>query len=165
MIEKKKRPGPGRPPKAKTINRAFVLELASKGHSIEEISEMAGVAKSTLRGSCLTELMRGRLMCGASLRAKQFELAMNGNATMLIFLGKQILGQHDRQEVSGINGGPITYEKTDLAKLSDSELADLERIVEKAYSTATEGSARPKQANAVQELVQTPQRENPTTAA
>lgn len=35
-----------------------------------------------------------------SLRRKQWELAMAGNATMLIFLGKQLLGQSDRHEVA-----------------------------------------------------------------
>jgi hypothetical protein len=33
-------------------------------------------------------------------RRKQFELAMAGNPTMLIFLGKQWLGQSDRQEIN-----------------------------------------------------------------
>lgn len=32
----------------------------------------------------------------ANIRAKQFELAMKGDKTMLIWVGKQILGQRDR---------------------------------------------------------------------
>ena len=35
-----------------------------------------------------------------SLRRKQWELAMAGNVTMLIFLGKQHLGQSDRHELT-----------------------------------------------------------------
>jgi hypothetical protein len=36
-----------------------------------------------------------------SLRRKQMELAMKGNVTMLIWLGKQYLGQTDKQQVAG----------------------------------------------------------------
>jgi len=36
-----------------------------------------------------------------SLRRKQFDHAMSGNATMLIWLGKQWLGQVDKQEEVG----------------------------------------------------------------
>ncbi|MDD5391106.1 MAG: hypothetical protein PHD37_17345 [Gallionellaceae bacterium] len=35
----------------------------------------------------------------ASLRRRQFQLAMKGNGTMLVWLGKQYLGQTDKQEV------------------------------------------------------------------
>ena len=35
-----------------------------------------------------------------SLRRKQFESAMAGNVTLMIWLGKQYLGQSDKQDVS-----------------------------------------------------------------
>jgi hypothetical protein len=38
---------------------------------------------------------QGRL----SLRRKQYEMAMTGNITMLIWLGKQHLGQRDKQDI------------------------------------------------------------------
>lgn len=41
----------------------------------------------------------------ASLLAKQIEMAMKGNPTLLIWLGKQYLGQKDTQQ--------ITHEKSD----------------------------------------------------
>tara|TARA_R110002074_G_scaffold365659_1_gene539438 strand:+ start:1095 stop:1490 length:396 start_codon:yes stop_codon:yes gene_type:complete len=44
-----------------------------------------------------------------SLRRKQFDHAMSGNATMLIWLGKQWLGQVDKQEESNELGAqPLT---------------------------------------------------------
>jgi hypothetical protein len=51
-----------------------------------------------------------------SLRRKQFEVAMTGNVSMLIWLGKQWLGQTDKQESYGeqkISVEKITYEVID----------------------------------------------------
>lgn len=42
----------------------------------------------------------------ANLRRLQFHLAQK-NAAMAIFLGKNMLGQADRQEVTGSDGGPV----------------------------------------------------------
>lgn len=42
-----------------------------------------------------------------SLRRKQYEIAVKGNVTMLIWLGKQYLGQKDKIEGSGALGNPI----------------------------------------------------------
>lgn len=42
-----------------------------------------------------------------SLRRKQFELALAGNATMLIWLGKQYLKQNDKTQLSGDRENPI----------------------------------------------------------
>jgi len=43
------------------------------------------------------------------LAQKQYEVAMSGNVTMLIWLGKQYLSQSEKQELSGSsdNGKPI----------------------------------------------------------
>lgn len=43
----------------------------------------------------------------ASLRRMQLRKAETGNATMLIWLGKQLLGQRDKFEHTGADGGPI----------------------------------------------------------
>jgi len=37
-----------------------------------------------------------------SIRRKQYQVASAGNVTMLIFLGKQYLGQADRQEIQQV---------------------------------------------------------------
>ncbi len=46
----------------------------------------------------------------ASLRRAQWKAAQDGNPTMLVWLGKQMLGQKDKQELSGPNGGAIPVE-------------------------------------------------------
>jgi len=50
-----------------------------------------------------------------SLRRKQYQVAMDGNPTMLLWLGKQYLGQTDKQEVehSGETEVVIEYTKKD----------------------------------------------------
>ncbi len=52
-----------------------------------------------------------------SLRRKQYEMAMNGNVTMLIWLGKQYLGQADKQEQAVTHTGITLNVTTDEAKL------------------------------------------------
>jgi len=46
----------------------------------------------------------------ASLRRMQWKSAEGGNVTAQIWLGKQILGQRDKSEFSGPDGGPIKTE-------------------------------------------------------
>lgn len=47
-----------------------------------------------------------------SLRRKQHEVAMNGNTTMLVWLGKQYLGQTDKQIVDNTSSdGSMTPKK------------------------------------------------------
>ena len=50
----------------------------------------------------------------ASVRRMQFQAANGGNATMQIWLGKQYLGQRDKQdtEITGKDGAPIKTETT-----------------------------------------------------
>lgn len=50
----------------------------------------------------------------ASLRRSQWKAAQDGNPTMLVWLGKQVLGQKDKQEFSGPDGGaiPVRIERT-----------------------------------------------------
>jgi hypothetical protein len=52
-----------------------------------------------------------------SLRRKQFRLA-GGNASMAIFLGKQILGQRDivTNEHTGADGGPVEIDASKLTQ-------------------------------------------------
>ena len=48
---------------------------------------------------------RGKAQGRLSLRRKQIELVDGGNATMAIWLGKQLLGQADKQEIDQYNHG------------------------------------------------------------
>jgi ubiquinone biosynthesis protein UbiJ len=51
------------------------------------------------------------------LRKAQFDCALGGNATMLIWLGKQYLGQIDKQEMKVDGGVQIVYGDKDDERL------------------------------------------------
>ena len=67
----------------------------------------------------------GRALGAISLRRQQTALAEKGNATMLIWLGKQLLGQRDNLELSGPGAGPIKHEHGTAIATLESELARL----------------------------------------
>lgn len=72
-----------------------VFKLASIGCKDREIADWFGIDNNTLRYNFSVELVKGRESLKQSLRRTQLGVALNGNATMLIWLGKQYLGQSD----------------------------------------------------------------------
>jgi hypothetical protein len=72
-----------------------VERLAQMGCKDSEIAEWFGVDENTLRYNFSVELLKGKLQLNQSLRQAQIRLAISGNATMLIWLGKNILGQSE----------------------------------------------------------------------
>lgn len=80
-----------------------------------------------------------------SVRRSQFRLAEK-NAAMAIFLGKNYLGQTDKQDHqhTGPNGGPI--QTVDLTQVSDDDLRRLDAVLGGALA-ATVGSVGPEGAD------------------
>jgi hypothetical protein len=72
-----------------------VFKLAAIGCKDTEIAEWFGIDPNSLRYNFKVELLKGRETLKQSLRRKQISVAMSGNPTMLIFLGKNLLGQSD----------------------------------------------------------------------
>lgn len=89
----------GRP--KKEVDIGLIEELAGLNCSFEEISHIVGVSVRTLHRSYGTVIKKGLETAKTSLKRKQFEVAMKGNPTMLIWLGKIILGQKDKIETEG----------------------------------------------------------------
>ena len=75
-----------------------VLNLAEIGCTNVEIAGFFKVDESTIRKRFPEILTKGRESGKIRLRKKQFSVAMKGNVSMLIWLGKQILGQKDKTE-------------------------------------------------------------------
>jgi hypothetical protein len=117
------KPAPNIPtPNKKRGRKPAVLDLtvieraAGIGCTIDEIAAVMNVHRDTLYGRIAKEpeiglaIARGRDNGKATLRRLQWQAANDGNPTMLIWLGKQLLEQRDKHEVGGVNGGPITYQ-------------------------------------------------------
>jgi len=79
----------------KVVTPIDVEKLSGLGCKDSEIALWFGITEDTLRYNFLTELMKGRESLKHSLRRAQISLALTGNATMLIWLGKNILGQQE----------------------------------------------------------------------
>lgn len=93
-MEKKKR---GRP--MIEIDADKVEMLASFGCSTVEIAKLHNCDEHTIRKRFKDELERGRESMKIKLRQLQWKTAEQGSNAMLIFLGKQYLGQSDRNEL------------------------------------------------------------------
>lgn len=96
----------GRPKAAVQLTEVQIQSLAAIGCTDNEIATLAGVSEPTLQRRFDTALKAGRASLRESLRKAQVQRALNGSDTMLIWLGKQYLGQRDKQEITG-DGVPI----------------------------------------------------------
>ncbi len=110
----------GRPPKIVLSDETLkqIGNLAKIHCTEEEAAAFFEVNKSTFcrflqrHKTAKAAWENGSGIGKASLRRLQFKAAEAGNATMMIWLGKQYLGQRDKADMehSGKNGGPIPVE-------------------------------------------------------
>lgn len=97
-------PTKGRPKKILTEDALKLIENLSRIMCTdEEIATILGASVDTLLNADNKELFRSATEKGksngkASLRREQWKLAQKGNSSMLIWLGKQWLGQTDKVE-------------------------------------------------------------------
>lgn len=88
----------GRPRKILDENK--IASLIGKGFTVEFVADFFDVCVDTLYVNYSDALRKGRAFRNGCLQAKQYKEAMvRGNVTMLIWLGKQWLGQKDKTEV------------------------------------------------------------------
>jgi len=92
-----------------------IESLASIMCTDEEISSVLGISRDTYieykkaHSEISDSTEKGKAKGRMSVRRKQHQVAMNGNATMLIWLGKQYLGQDDKQQVDVTAHHGIAY--------------------------------------------------------
>ena len=81
---------------------------------------------------------RGRAKCRYTLRRMQVELAKSGNATMQIWLGKQILGQRDNVHVQQESVVQLQETATSAADILRERLDAMANRLEKSKSVPNE---------------------------
>lgn len=117
MIAKKKKPGPkkgtgGRP--EKSINWEEIDKLCSLQCTLREIAVWVGCSEDTIERRCKDEMkmtfaeyFRSKRTLGyISLRRNQFRLSER-HPSMAMFLGKNYLGQTDKQQIELISVNDI----------------------------------------------------------
>lgn len=87
----------------KEIDEDQVTKLAAINCSYAEMAAVLDCDESTLTRRFAQAIAKGRASGRMSIKRKQYEMAMRGNGHfgMLIWLGKQLCGQTDKQEVTG----------------------------------------------------------------
>ena len=108
--------------------------LASYGCTNAEIAAMARISVRTLQRSYLEYVDRGRVNLAMSLRHKQTQMALEGNVAMLIWLGKQYLGQSERQSTDANLNHTATI-TVDLSEPGSAERAQRTREAAAAVFT------------------------------
>ncbi len=88
----------GRGLRKRVVPPKDIYELASIGCTDREIARWFDMDENTLRYNFSDILEKGREDLKHSLRRAQIKLALQGNAVMLIWLGKNLLGQSDTPE-------------------------------------------------------------------
>lgn len=103
----------GRPPKE--IAEEDVRKLGQMMCTNEEVAAFFGVSKDTIENRFSAVLKEAREVGKTSLRRFQYLAAQRGNTAMLIWLGKQFLGQSEKQHIVQVTSN-APFELTDQDK-------------------------------------------------
>ena len=86
-----------------------VYKLATLHASYREMSDFFGVPEETFKYNFRELVAKGRAETKHKLRSAEIKLALSGNATMLIWLGKQMLGQTESGDMAGENNAVLPW--------------------------------------------------------
>ena len=98
----------GRGENQTVISPEEIIKLSRLGCSIEEMSDWFQVPRETIKYNFSDLIAKGRSETKQSLRRAQIALALKGNATMLIWLGKNMLGQSD-SPINSDSNAPLPW--------------------------------------------------------
>ena len=107
-----------RPQKQITVTpELLITEMAERQCPKTEIASALGISTDTFdrREGYAALYTKGRLAGKCNLRSKLISVALGGNVTALIFLGKSMLGlkETSAMELSGPDGNPLEVNTND----------------------------------------------------
>jgi hypothetical protein len=82
----------------KPVDEALLRKLAVIHCNQDEMASVLGVSVDTLQRRFAAQIKDGRAEGKMSLRRKMWEMALNGNVSLLIWLSKNELGFSDKVE-------------------------------------------------------------------
>lgn len=85
----------GRGNNKRVIAPTEVETLCGYGMTDREVADYLGIKEDTLRYNFAEYILKGKTNLKRTLRMTQLKVALAGNVTMLIWLGKNVLGQTD----------------------------------------------------------------------
>ncbi len=80
------------------IDGEKITKWISYGATVREIADAENCSEDHIHKVFRENITKGKAQRNIRLRKAQFELAMTGNCSMLIWLGKQYLGQKDNPQ-------------------------------------------------------------------
>ena len=84
--------------RGKKVDKEIIYKLSCEMATYEEIAVTVGISVKALKKKYKNLIMKGREDGKKSLRRAQFHKALNGDTKMMVWLGKQYLGQKDSPE-------------------------------------------------------------------
>ena len=90
----------GRGENQKVVPPDEVIALAKLHCTYKEMSDFFGINVETLKYNFSDLIAKGRAETKQALRKAQIKLALNGNATMLVWLGKNMLNQSENGDTT-----------------------------------------------------------------
>jgi len=99
-----------------------VEKLASYGCKNTEIADFFNCSVDTITNRFSDILRKGRAELKKTLRKAQIDYALKGNATLLIWLGKNELGQSDGETNNGLSDIELSTLKQEAKRLIEANL-------------------------------------------
>jgi hypothetical protein len=131
------RPDAGRPAfVASETERKQVEALSGYGLPLDQIAVLVrkGISVDTLTAHFKDELISGKAKANSQVGRTLFQKATGGDTTAMIWWSKTQMKWSETQRVehTGKDGGAITMAGVDLKGLNDTELAQMQALLQKA---------------------------------